>query len=748
MRAPSAPVSVNHLQANNLKSHSDGREHILRLYENETSLYSTVADLMCDGIAHGDPCLLIATRRHLSGVSEQLKVRGHDCDSLERNGRLTKVDAHDILTRIAPGPGMDAAACRRLLDDLVSGAAGQSDGRLVIYGEIVDLLCKRGEPETAVRLEQIWNDLLSHRPIKLLCGYDADMFSGEDGASLERVCNEHSVCVPSDDFMSSDEHARLRQIVVLEQRARELETEIQRRRAATEELARFNRAAVGREMRIIELKNEVNELCARLGESPRYSPARERQTCDLPASPAEEHRSAAAPLESILLTHELARRPTRPPQYETEQRALIALLQALADSPRTILQSLADKVIEVLQADSAGLSLLTDDGERFYWAAIAGMWKPHLGGGTPRDFGPCGDVLDCERPLLFTHWERRYPYLSDATPLAEEGLLVPFFVRGKASGTIWAIAHNPDRKFDSEDLRLLESLGRFASAAYQAVEALSVFDQRRAALSLLEDSRRMQDSLREANARLARANDDLSHFAFAASHDLQEPLRMITMYSQLLVRKCADHVDDDASTCIRFITDGTNRMQQLLTDLLAYTRLTDESGELTCSAVDLDSAFDKAVENCRALFVECQPAITRDPLPTVQGHEPHFVQLFQNLVGNALKYRSERPPRIHVSAKREDGYWRVSVQDNGIGIDPQFHQKIFGVFKRLHGKSVPGTGIGLAICQRVVERYGGRIWVESEKDEGATFCFTLPIPEQPAPASSEEPPVSAPKLES
>ena len=743
MRA-SEPASLNHVPVENGTSNSESREHILRLYENETSLYSTVADLVCDGLADGDPCLLIATRQHLSGVSEQLKARGHDCDSLETNGRLTKVDAHDILTKIAPGPDIDAAACRRVLDDVVSRAAGQSDRRLVIYGEIVDLLCKRGEPQKAVRLEQIWNDLLSERPVKLLCGYAAEMFSGEDGASLERVCNEHSVCVPSDDFMVADEHGRLRQIVLLQQRARELETEIQRRRAATELLARFNRAAVGREIRIIELKNEVNELCARLGDSLRYSPARELQMSDLPASHAEEHHSAAATLESILVTHELARRPTRPPQYETEQRAILALLQALADSPRTILQSLAEKVVEVLQADSAGLSLLTEDGERFYWAAIAGMWKPHLGGGTPRDFGPCGDVLNCERPLLFTHWERRYPYLAEATPLAEEGLLVPFFVQGKASGTIWAIAHNPDRKFDSEDLRLLESLGRFASAAYQAVEALSVFDQRRAALSLLEDSRRMQDSLRQANARLARANDDLSHFAFAASHDLQEPLRMITMYSQLLVRKYGDHVDDEASTCVRFITDGTNRMQQLLTDLLAYTRLTDDSGELASGAVNLENAFDTAVENCRALFQESQPTITRDALPTIQGYEPHFVQLFQNLVGNALKYRSERPPHIHVSAKRQDGYWCVSVRDNGIGIDPQFHERIFGVFKRLHDKSVPGTGIGLAICQRVVERYGGRIWVESEKDEGATFCFTLPITEQSAPASSEERPASAP----
>src|SRR5215469_5031759 len=182
--------------------------------------------------------------------------------------------------------------------------------------------------------------------------------------------------------------------------------------------------------------------------------------------------AGAAPLESILCTKELSNRPWRPPDREKENSALVALVSALADSPETILQTLADKVLEILDADSAGLSLVTKDEKRFYWAAIAGAWGPHLGGGTPRDFGPCGDVLDCNSPMLFTHWERRYPYLTAAMPLAEEGLLVPFFVDGKAVGTIWAIAHRDHRKFDAEDLRMLESMGRFASAAYQTVQSI------------------------------------------------------------------------------------------------------------------------------------------------------------------------------------------------------------------------------------------------------------------------------------
>ena len=184
---------------------------------------------------------------------------------------------------------------------------------------------------------------------------------------------------------------------------------------------------------------------------------------------------AGAPLESILCTEELQRRPSRPPDYEKENQALVKLASALADSPSTIFHTLAETILEITQSDSAGLSLLTKDGkkphvegQRFYWPAICGMWNPHVGGGTPRNFGPCGDVLDQNRTLLFTHFERRYPYLMPVSPAAEECLLVPFYVDGKAVGTIWGILHSNRRKFDAEDDRVMASLGKFASSAYQA----------------------------------------------------------------------------------------------------------------------------------------------------------------------------------------------------------------------------------------------------------------------------------------
>jgi PAS domain S-box-containing protein len=179
-------------------------------------------------------------------------------------------------------------------------------------------------------------------------------------------------------------------------------------------------------------------------------------------------------LESILCTEELRRRPFRPPDYEKENRALVALVTALGDSPGTVLQTLAETILGITESDSAGLSLLTrdDGGKRFYWPAIAGVWNPHVGGGTPRNFGPCGDVLDRNCTLLFTHFERRYHYLMPVMPPAEECLLLPFYVGGTAVGTIWAIMHSDRRKFDAEDERVMGSLGQFASSAYQAVVSI------------------------------------------------------------------------------------------------------------------------------------------------------------------------------------------------------------------------------------------------------------------------------------
>jgi PAS domain S-box-containing protein len=228
------------------------------------------------------------------------------------------------------------------------------------------------------------------------------------------------------------------------------------------------------------------------------------------------------------------------------------------------------------------------------------------------------------------------------------------------------------------------------------------------------------------NEKLQLVNDDLKQFAFAASHDLQEPLRMITSYSQLLVKGYHGQLDGEAAVCVDFITKGAKHMRDLLADLLSYTQVGEEREE-SDEPIDLNLIFEKVTENLKTAIKESSAVVTRSDLPTVRGHDARFVQLFQNLIGNAIKYRRQAPPQITVSAEQRDDDWCFAVSDNGIGIEEEYYQTIFGVFKRLHGNTVPGTGIGLAICQRVVSRYRGRIWVDSVLGSGTTFYFTLPM---------------------
>jgi signal transduction histidine kinase len=232
--------------------------------------------------------------------------------------------------------------------------------------------------------------------------------------------------------------------------------------------------------------------------------------------------------------------------------------------------------------------------------------------------------------------------------------------------------------------------------------------------------------LQQSNQSLARSNQDLERFAFIASHDLQEPLRMITLYSQLLVKRYPEGLDGHSSVFIANIKEGTARMRALISDLLAYAEI-GAGREGPVESVDLNQIVDQVKFNLKVAIEETEAEITSTGLPKIRAHEAHVLPLFQNLISNALKYRSDAPPRISIFAENTGGELRLAVRDNGIGIDPQYHASVFVAFKRLHPHhKIPGTGIGLVICARVVERYGGRIWVESRAGEGATFWFTLP----------------------
>lgn len=249
-----------------------------------------------------------------------------------------------------------------------------------------------------------------------------------------------------------------------------------------------------------------------------------------------------------------------------------------------------------------------------------------------------------------------------------------------------------------------------------------------AARRSLDQAHWTQNELKRSNEDLRRANRDLETFAYSASHDLQEPLRNVALFSQLLERKLSGAIDAETQKFLDGILKGTRRMENLVRDVLAYSRAT-RPAEGPIPLIDAGEALAHVLQNMRARIEQSGVTVTCDRLPQFSMHSVHIEQLFQNLLSNAVKYRDHKEPsRVHVSASQEQGWWVVSVADNGIGIDPQYGAQIFTLFKRLHSRErYPGSGVGLAICQRIVEHYGGRIWLEkSTLGEGSVFCFAVP----------------------
>ncbi|MDP8957423.1 MAG: ATP-binding protein [Actinomycetota bacterium] len=240
------------------------------------------------------------------------------------------------------------------------------------------------------------------------------------------------------------------------------------------------------------------------------------------------------------------------------------------------------------------------------------------------------------------------------------------------------------------------------------------------------ERRRAEGLLADRAQELARSNADLEQFAYVASHDLQEPLRMVASYGDLLAARYADQLDERGTQYIGYIVDGAQRMQQLIDDLLAFARATRDGDKI--AQISAEEPLRRALRALRAAVEQSGAVITNDPLPMVVAPPSQLQQVFQNLIGNAIKFRTEDQLRIHISARREGGDWRFSVQDNGIGIDPAHRDRIFGLFQRLHTRArYTGSGVGLALCKKIVEARGGRIWVEPAPDKGTIFFFTLPV---------------------
>jgi PAS domain S-box-containing protein len=374
-----------------------------------------------------------------------------------------------------------------------------------------------------------------------------------------------------------------------------------------------------------------------------------------------------------------------------------------------MLQACCAAIVRRLRVSFARIWILDDAGETLVLRASAGKYT-HLDGGHARV--PVGALkigrIAAERRAHLTNDVLQDPWIGDPAWARREGMVAfagyPLVAGERLVGVMAAFA---TEALPEDTLVGLASVG---DAITQGVE------RRRAEIEL------------EVRAReLARSNADLEQFAYVASHDLQEPLRMVTSYVQLLERRYKDRLDDSAREFIGFAVEGVTRMRRLIEDLLAYSRVGTRGRDP--APVELAAVLATVEKNLEQAVAEAGARITKDPLPRVLADEGQLVQLFQNLIGNAIKFRRpEEPPRVHVGASQRDGEWIFSVRDNGIGIEPEYFQRIFVIFQRLNPREIyPGTGIGLAVAKKIVERHGGRIWVESTPGAGATIWFSIPV---------------------
>lgn len=405
-----------------------------------------------------------------------------------------------------------------------------------------------------------------------------------------------------------------------------------------------------------------------------------------------------------------------------------------------VLKEIVDSAVDITGADFGNIQLLDPESHQLKIMAHQGFpkWWLDYWNTVSEGQGTCGTALEKGKRIIVEDVENNPIFNGETLDVQLKAGVravqsTPIMTRtGKPLGMFSTHYKNPHRP-NQREIQLLDLL---ASQIADIIENKNVEDHRQ---KILEKKQSLSEKLQISNNELINiqhelkktikelevSNRELEQFAYIASHDLQEPLRMVASFTQLLERKYKNELDDEARDYIYFAVDGAKRMQDLINDLLAFSRITSKTGEF--KEVSLDKVVDEVLFNLEIAIEDCRAVIHRRHLPVIYGDYGQMVQVFQNLIGNSLKYRGEETPDIQISVQNEPKEWIISVKDNGIGINQQYFNKIFQIFRRLHTKEeFDGTGIGLAITKRIIENHGGKIWVESEPGKGSIFYFTIP----------------------
>jgi len=729
--------------------HQTHHPHSVQLYgADERSLTVNVARYIGDGLRRGEGVLVIAEPAHTSAFLRRLQMVGAEPYCAVEQKQLLFLDAETTLDSIMVDGQPDRTLFDQVVGAAVRGVRGWNDNQEKrAYGEMVGVLWRRGEPSAAIRLEEIWNEYLWSAKLQLFCGYPIDIFGTEfQSQPVEQVLLNHTHVMSTG--MEGDLERAVRQAIedvapaqpgVRFADAPPFQARVIVPKAETAILALKEGAP--------ETTHEVLTRARRYYETEKRFRALIENSSDavLIMDPDGEILYASPSTEKVL---------GYSPEEMTGSNCFDLIHPNDCEKAR---QSIAGACATPHQALQFELRVRGSAGDwRSVESTVTDLSDEQAVGGIVWN---CRDVTERraaeealrESQRRLARRERHLQTVLDSMPecvkvLGRNGEVLEM----NAAGLRMLEADDPEQVLgkcvypviDESDRAAFQSLneGVFNGGPGGSLEfsitglkgsrrtfetnVVPLRDESDRVVGALSGTRDVTDR-KAAETALRRANDGLEQFAYAAAHDLQEPIRNVILYTEILADRYRHKLDRQAQEFMTTTVDGARRMEALVHDLLAYARSLDKPNDKQ-PGTDANEVAAEVLLNLRTAIEAASAEVLCGGLPTLPIYRVHLVQLLQNLVGNALKYKSERPPRIEIFAVERPDEFAVTVRDNGAGIPPDQKERIFGIFKRLHDRSVPGNGIGLAICRRIISHYEGRIWVESQEGQGSSFVFTLP----------------------